>query len=99
MADVENRFTSVAAAGTNQATATVIPRTGIWTVALISGSSPAGVAMPADPFIGDLVELHGGGGCWTYPGSGFTINAVSGGQGIDHGLFRCISSSEWVSVN
>lgn len=105
---IYNRFGTtidlITATGTNQSTAAQIVRYSGWTIVLITTSAGAGVKLPANAEVGDLVELHpdsGGGNFLVWPSSGDQImyggtnNADSG----SHILYRYISANNWLRVS
>lgn len=94
----------ITAAGTNQATATPITRHCGWTVVLISASGSAGVQLPGNAEIGDLVELHGTSGTggflvWPAVGDQIMYGGANNADSGAHILYRYISANNWLRVS
>lgn len=98
---------TIAAAGSSQATATLIPASLVFVT--LSASSQ-GVILPTNPLVGDTVEIHFDdtmhGGGTTYPNGSDTMtgaNTAVGGIPCFVAntcvVFRCISDNHWGLVS
>lgn len=94
---------NVTATGTNQSTAAPITRYCGWTIVMIATSGSAGVRLPANAEVGDLVELHAdsGGSFLVWPSSGDQImyGGVNNADSGAHILYRYISTNNWLRVS
>lgn len=94
---------SIAAAGTNQATATQINRYSKWDVILVSGVNPEGVRLPSAAEVGDLIEIHCDSGftglnIWPSSGDQIMYGGANNGDSATHVLYRYVSAGNWLRV-
>jgi hypothetical protein len=97
-------ISSLASAGTNQSTAAQIVRYSGWDIVLVTYNAGAGVKLPSNSEIGDIVELHldvVGLGIECYPESGAQINfnGANSSFAFSQMLFRKVAAGSWVSLS